>query len=106
MLTDNIQQDAYVLIGLLAHPSTTPATVSRALKAYEQVRLPMAQLVMARSTMSGRLSGLAEDFGGDYGKFGNMMEKQWDWISGPDPLTELERAVRLCYPDEDISRAA
>ena len=66
----------------------------------------MAQLVMQRSTTSGRLSGLAEDFGGDYGKFGKTMEKQWDWISGPDPLTELERAVRLCNPDEDVSRAA
>ncbi|KAF7793834.1 hypothetical protein EIP86_004955 [Pleurotus ostreatoroseus] len=93
-------EDAYVLVGLLSHQSTTPANVAGALQAYERVRLPVAQLVMERSTASGRLSGSVAEYEGDYVKLGKEMEKLWDWINDEDPLVELERAVRWCYPDD------
>ncbi len=93
-------------MGLLGHPSTTRETVARALKAYEHVRLSMAQHVMEASRTSGRLSGLDPAYGEDYEKLGQDLERQWDWIAGPDPLTELERAIHWCYPDDNGLKVA
>ena len=42
-------EDAYVLGAILANPSTTLATLSTALKVYEEIRLPFANDTQRRS---------------------------------------------------------
>ncbi|KAI5117035.1 hypothetical protein M0805_002251 [Coniferiporia weirii] len=49
-------EDAYVPGALLAHPLTTSSTLRRALKVYEEVRLPHANMVQRLSAENGRLN--------------------------------------------------
>ena len=99
-------QDAYVLAGLLAHSSTTRETVALALKAYEHVRLPMAKRVMQCSRETGRIIQLAAEYEGDYDRLRESLQDKWDWVSGPGPHAELDRAIRWCYPDESVGISA
>lgn len=99
-------QDAYVLAGLLAHPSTTRETAALALKAYEHVRLPMAKRVMQCSRETGRIIQLAAEYEGDYDRLRASLLSKWDWVSGPGPHAELERAIQWCYPGESVGISA
>ncbi|KAJ3551438.1 hypothetical protein NM688_g4703 [Phlebia brevispora] len=91
-------EDAYVLAGILGHPSTTPANLHLALKAYEHVRLPLAKHVMEQSRLQGMIYHLQSEYGDDYEVLRTVADKQYDWVRGPDPHLELERALRWCYP--------
>ncbi|KAI5123693.1 hypothetical protein M0805_001721 [Coniferiporia weirii] len=85
-------EDAYVLAGILCNPLTTKSSLPDALRAYEHVRLPMANGVLTGS----RDSGLMYEFnypglGEDYAQLGPAIQKQWDW-------------VWASHPDEDVAR--
>ncbi|KAH8119270.1 FAD/NAD-binding domain-containing protein [Phellopilus nigrolimitatus] len=85
-------EDAYILAQILGSSLTTKNTLTDALKAYENVRLPMANNVLRGSKDSGLMyefdyPGLGED----YARLGRAIQKQWDW-------------VWASHPDEDVAR--
>ena len=96
-------KDAYILAHLLGHPLTTRATLHRALQAYEHVRLPMAHHVMEGSRRSGIMYELQSEFRDKYDVLGPAIERQWDWVGGPNPDEEVQRAVRWCYPEMEAT---
>ncbi|KAJ3551436.1 hypothetical protein NM688_g4701 [Phlebia brevispora] len=96
-------EDAYVLAGLLGHPLTTLATLHLALKAYEHVRLPMGKHVLQQSKRQGWMVQQLSEYGDDFEVIGTAVDKAYDWVRGPDPHSELERALRWCYPNENAT---
>ena len=61
--------------------------------------------VQESSRKSGHILELDAEYGDDYERLAQDFRRQWDWVRGPDPHSELERAVRWCYPTSENVRA-
>ncbi|KAI5119670.1 hypothetical protein M0805_007760 [Coniferiporia weirii] len=107
-------EDAFILGALLTHPLTTLSTLCVALKVYEEVRLPHANMVQRLSAENARLyhfddprtSGLGSDGHGaqpnapqaDAGKLwevGHTMVENWKWAWTTDAEDDRKRAIAL-----------
>ncbi|KIP05117.1 hypothetical protein PHLGIDRAFT_168146 [Phlebiopsis gigantea 11061_1 CR5-6] len=87
-------EDACVLAALLSHSSVTQANLSQALKAYERVRLPIAQHVMAVSAATGELYEMRNGLNGDgYSAWISELKTLWRWVAGEDLKTEINKAL-------------
>ncbi|EKM54254.1 uncharacterized protein PHACADRAFT_257977, partial [Phanerochaete carnosa HHB-10118-sp] len=87
-------EDAYILAGVLGHPSVTRRSISLALKAYEHIRLPSAADVMSRSGKTGPIYEFrSPDSGDDHTSWISALRKQFDWIYGEDPAKQLKSAT-------------
>ena len=74
------------------------STLSRALTAYERVRLPMANHVLKGSRQSGNMYEFNGCLGDNLAPLGPMIGSQWDWLWDTTPQSERERAVgMLCH---------
>ena len=118
-IPDHLDQDGYILASLLAHPSITRATLSRALQAYDAVRRPFTQGALQRSRTQGLLYQLnapgwedltAED--STAGRFpreklddiGRAIEASMKWqADGAEIGEERDKAIRLLESDCAIS---
>ncbi|PSS38015.1 hypothetical protein PHLCEN_2v100 [Hermanssonia centrifuga] len=85
--------DAYILANLLGHPSTALDTLSHALKAYEHVRLPLANNVRTISRNTGPMFEFKSSSGDDYKAIKSTMEHQWDWMSADGVEEQLQKAL-------------
>ena len=88
------EQDAYVLARILASSLTTRETLGHALRAYEHVRLPMANAVLQGSRDSGFMyefnyPGLEDH----YAALGPVIQSQWDWVWATHPDEEVEKGL-------------
>lgn len=96
-----------MLAGLLGHPSVTKANLTRALKAYERVRLPFVKDVMEASARAGAIYELRDAQGNDYDTFVQSLHEMWQWVGTDDPQDQLKRAVgELIVERETSVRAA
>ena len=92
-------QDAYILAEVLGHPDTTLTTLSRALSAYERIRLPMANHVLKGSRQSGDMYEFNGCLHDNLAPLGPMIGSQWDWLWDTYPQGERDRALgMLCRP--------
>lgn len=88
-------EDAYILSELLGSPLTNLETLSEALKAYEQIRKPLASHVLQGSRDAGRLyefSGPPKD---NYPELAACISKQWDWLWTSTPEQDAELALSI-----------
>ncbi|KAI0745659.1 FAD/NAD(P)-binding domain-containing protein [Earliella scabrosa] len=91
-------EDAFILAEVLGHHSTMLSTLTRALTAYERVRLPMANHVLKGSRQSGNMYEFNGCLGDNLAPLGPMIGSQWDWLWDTTPQSERERAVgMLCH---------
>ena len=88
-------QDAYILAEVLGHPDTTLTTLSRALSAYERIRLPMANHVLKGSKQSGDMYEFNGPLGDELAVLGPQIGRQWDWLWSTTPQSERDRALRM-----------
>lgn len=90
-------EDAYVLWRLLSHSQATKATLGFVLKAFDDIRRPLAQKVAADSLTTGRMSEFlysGHDEKTTLGELGTDMGKQTDWLADEDGCAiEGDRAV-------------
>jgi salicylate hydroxylase len=86
-------EDAFILSGLLA--KVTPDSLSRALEAYQAVRVPAANTVLTGSYDSGMMYEFNGDDGVEYGKLGEAIQRQWKWIDETSVEEDLAIAVEL-----------
>jgi salicylate hydroxylase len=86
-------EDAYLLMTVLGHKSTTLETVPRALAIYDKLRRPFSSEVARRSMRSGQLCTFQEDV--PLHELGDTITKvrEWAWLTDLDDA--LEEAVRL-----------
>jgi salicylate hydroxylase len=86
-------EDAYLLMTVLGHKSTTLETVPRALAIYDKLRRPFSSEVARRSMRSGQLCTFQEDV--PLHELGDTITKvrEWAWLTNLDDA--LEEAVRL-----------
>ncbi|OCH96283.1 FAD/NAD(P)-binding domain-containing protein [Obba rivulosa] len=106
-------EDAYVLATLLGHPSTSIATLPRALQIYDAVRRPFAQHVAKVSRDNGLLftmnyPGLTlespgEDVPRKLAELSSRIKKKWEWAWESSVDDDVERAVRML--EEAASRS-
>ncbi|KAF9051103.1 FAD/NAD-P-binding domain-containing protein [Hymenopellis radicata] len=87
-------EDAFVLGKLLM--TATASTLEEACKAYENIRLPLANAVLRGSQESGGMYEFNSEYGDDYAQLGPAIEHQWDWIALRTPEEDVERALK-CY---------
>jgi len=86
-------EDAFILSGLLA--KVTPDSLSRALEAYQAVRMPAANTVLRGSYDSGMMYEFNGDDGVEYGKLGEAIQRQWEWIDETSVEEDLAFAIEL-----------
>lgn len=86
-------EDAFILSGLLA--KVTPDSLSRALEAYQAVRMPAANTVLTGSYDSGVMYEFNGGDGVEYGKLGEAIQRQWKWIDETSVEEDLAIAVEL-----------
>lgn len=97
-------QDAYVLAGILGHPSVARRNLSLALKAYEHIRLPLASEVMSKSGKTGPMFEFrSPDSGDDHTSWSSAFHRQFDWIESKDPYGQLEAALQWMRREEATS---
>ena len=89
-----LDKDAYILAGVLSHPSVTRKNLQRALKAYEYVRLPFANNVARTSAEAGALYELRGQPKDDYSKLIPALDGLWAWVGSEDPEEQLQRAIK------------
>lgn len=97
-------QDAFVLAGILGHPDTTRENLPRALQAYQHVRLPFANRVLAGSFESGRMYEYwhdSFDVGGSEG-LQQAIIHQWDWVGSESPEQQMERALQWMHNEGNV----
>lgn len=86
-------EDAYLLMTVLGHKSTTLETVPRALAIYDKLRRPFSSEVARRSMRSGQLCAFQEDV--PLHELGDTITKNWEWAWLTELDDALEEAVRL-----------
>ncbi|KAG1878042.1 FAD/NAD(P)-binding domain-containing protein [Suillus subalutaceus] len=86
-------EDAYLLMTVLGHKSTTLETVPRALAIYDRLRRPFSSEVARRSMRSGQLCASQEDV--PLHELGDTITKNWEWAWLTELDDALEEAVRL-----------
>ncbi|KAJ6551770.1 salicylate hydroxylase [Mycena capillaripes] len=110
-------ESAYILGRVLAHPSTTRATVSTALKVYSDIRQPFANGIVDKS----RLVGLIYDFSapGMYDGVDSENEAEglreitaaikheWEWVSQHGLQDDWQRAEKILndWEREPVARS-
>ncbi|KAI0674871.1 FAD/NAD-P-binding domain-containing protein [Trametes maxima] len=87
-------EDAFILAELLGHACTTKSTLTCALSAYEQVRLPVANHILKASRMSGDMYEFNGSLGDDLPRLGAQIGHQWDWLWETTPGREREKAIQ------------
>ena len=88
-------EDALVLENLLAQVRD-PATLSRALAAYDQVRRPRKQRAAETSLEVGRMVAFLDpDIGDDMDKIRESLETRMHWIWNRDLVAQNEEVIRL-----------
>ena len=96
-------EDAYILSGILSSPSTTRATLKQALRAYDAVRRPRAEVVVRRSREAGRMYESDEGlYGEDYQKRGDAIVNSWGWLWEGGPEEDLERALTVAFEKDEV----
>jgi salicylate hydroxylase len=73
----------------------TPDSLSRALEAYQAVRMPAANTVLTGSYDSGMMYEFNGGDGVEYGKLGEAIQRQWKWIDETSVEEDLVIAVKL-----------
>ncbi|KAG2078265.1 salicylate hydroxylase [Suillus decipiens] len=86
-------EDAYLLMTVLGHKSTTLEMVPRALAIYDKLRRPFSSEVAQRSMRTGQLCTFQGDV--PLNKLGDAITKSWEWAWLTDLDDALEEAVRL-----------
>ncbi|KAG2353995.1 hypothetical protein BDR07DRAFT_1431117 [Suillus spraguei] len=81
-------EDAYLLMTVLGHKSTTLETVPRALAIYDKLGRPFSSEVARRSMRGGQLCAFQEEV--PLHELGDAVTKNWEWAW----LTELDDAVK------------
>lgn len=95
-------EDAYILSGILSAPSITRTTLVQALRAYDTVRRPRAEVVLRRSREAGRMYESDEEvYGEDYERRGKAIAESWGWLWEGGPEEDLERALQLAVAKTD-----
>ena len=85
-----------MLAQLLGSPLATKDNVHDVLKAYEAVRLPLANHVLRGSMESGLMYEFNHpDYGEDYAKLGPAIQRQWDWIWKTHPLEDVQKGLEI-----------
>lgn len=92
-----------MLSEILAHPSTTRETLSRALEAYDHVRVPFSNHVLHGSHSSGKMYEFWHEVGADYDALRPAIAHQWDWVDTEGPEQQLERALRWMQGNREES---
>ncbi|RPD59761.1 FAD/NAD(P)-binding domain-containing protein [Lentinus tigrinus ALCF2SS1-6] len=90
-------EDAFILAEVLGHRQTTLSTLSRALTAYERVRLPMANHVLKGSRQSGNMYEFNGPLADNLVPLGPLIGSQWDWLWDSTPQTERDRALGMLH---------
>lgn len=72
------------------------------LKAYNHVRRPMGNYVLEGSRDSGAMYDSESRFGDDYEVLGPAIQKQFGWVSEPNPNAQVERALAWCYETKNF----
>jgi hypothetical protein len=90
-------QDAHTISTLLAHPLTTRTTVARALQAYSQTRLPIAQQFIEGSREHGMRTSFnwSPDAGLSLSELGARIDAASAITREGDPLEDPKAAVTL-----------
>lgn len=65
-----------------------------ALKAYQHIRLPLANHVLIGSKESGCMYEFNGPDGENYERLGENIQKQWDWIWETDPNEDASRGIQ------------
>ncbi|KAF9225008.1 FAD/NAD(P)-binding domain-containing protein [Gyrodon lividus] len=86
-------EDAYFLATVLGHPSTSLATVPRALAVYDKIRRPFSSDVALRSKLGGQLCALQA--GVPLTELGETLTKNWEWAWLSELDDALEDAVKI-----------
>lgn len=86
-------EDAYLLMTVLGHKSTTLETIPRALAIYDKLRRPFSSEVAQRSMRSGQLCAFQEDV--PLHELGDTITKNWEWAWLTELDDALEEAIRL-----------
>ena len=84
-----------MLASLLRDPLVTRATLSRALEAYETIRLPQANHVQRGSRQSGIMYEFNSVLEDRYAELGQEIEHMWDWLWVRSPEEDVRRGLRL-----------
>jgi len=91
-------EDAYVLAQILGSPLASRDTLFEALKAYEHVRLPIANHVLEGSRESGQMYEFDSSLGCDYERLGPAIQQQWDWVWASQPGEDAQRGINCLRP--------
>lgn len=86
-------EDAFILFGLIA--KVTPDSLSRALEAYQAVRMPAANTILTGSYDSGMMYEFNGVDGVEYGKLGEAIQWEWKWIDETSVEEDLAVGVEL-----------
>ena len=88
-------EDAYILAHVLTHPLSRKETLGASLKAYERVRIPMANHVLRASKENGAMYEFdAQGLEDDYVSLGSAIEGQFAWITSTNPSDNANLALR------------
>ncbi|KAJ7115024.1 hypothetical protein C8R44DRAFT_676103 [Mycena epipterygia] len=100
-------EDAYILATVLGHPLTTRETLPRALRAYDAIRRPAADVVAEGSRMNGRYFSLDLDSGVDFDRYEGpqlveqllkvhgAVVKNWEWAWTTSVDDSIQEALRV-----------
>ncbi|KIM39554.1 hypothetical protein M413DRAFT_447035 [Hebeloma cylindrosporum] len=99
-------EDAYILSTVLGHPSTTRATIARALSIYDHIRRPFAQKAQERSRLNGQYFTLnCKEINFDrvaehellpkLQVLGQVFTKNWEWAWTTSLGGSVQEATRL-----------
>ncbi|KLO14628.1 FAD/NAD-binding domain-containing protein [Schizopora paradoxa] len=86
-------EDAFLLAQVLGYEGVTKESLPEALRAYESVRLPIANEVLRGSRDSGMMYEFNSEFGQDFEQLGPAIQKQWDWIWESSPEEDVQKAI-------------
>ncbi|KAJ7838496.1 hypothetical protein B0H14DRAFT_3870038 [Mycena olivaceomarginata] len=98
-------ESAYILGRVLAHPSTTRATVSTALKVYSDIRQPYTNSIVEKSRLVGLIYEFAapglydgvdrENEAKGLREIGAAIKNEWEWVSQHGLQDDWRRAEKL-----------
>lgn len=99
VLSTNLRpKDAYILAQILGYEGVTKETLPNALRAYEKIRMPIANKVLQGSRESGMMYEFNSELGQDFVRLGPAIQKQWDWIWESSPEDDAHKAID-CFCD-------